>query len=136
SDNFFAKYMFRSILPLAHALVATISGRRLSVLIFHRVLPKDDPLFPEEMHAYRFDRLLAFLKRNWNVVPLGDAIQRLNARKLPSASLSITFDDGYADNATVALPILTQHRMSATFFVPTGSLDGARMRNDTVIESV
>lgn len=124
------------LLPLAHRLAANLSGRRLSVLIFHRVLPREDALFPEEMHAARFDRLLSFLKHHWNVMPLGRAIQCLKSAKLPSASLSITFDDGYSDNSTVALPILKRHGMSATFFVATGFLDGGRMWNDTVIESV
>ena len=48
----------------------------------------------------------------------------------------ITFDDGYADNHDVALPILQSHGLPATFFIATGFLDGGRMWNDTVIESV
>ena len=37
----------------------------------------------------------------------------------------ITFDDGFADFATTALPILREHKFSCTVFVPTGKL-GAR----------
>ncbi|HEU5481453.1 MAG TPA: polysaccharide deacetylase family protein, partial [Candidatus Tumulicola sp.] len=48
----------------------------------------------------------------------------------------MTFDDGYADNATVALPILREAGVHATFFVATSYLDGGRMWNDTVIEAV
>ncbi|MBC6963018.1 MAG: polysaccharide deacetylase family protein, partial [Nitrosomonas sp.] len=48
----------------------------------------------------------------------------------------ITFDDGYADNAEIALPILQKHGVTATFFIASGFLDGGRMWNDTVIESV
>lgn len=108
---------------------------RLSVLMFHRVTPVPDTLFPDEMHAERFDRLCASLKRWFNVLPLADAAQRLREGRLPSRSLCITFDDGYADNCEVALPILQRHGLTAAFFITTGFLDGGRMWNDSLIET-
>jgi len=55
---------------------------------------------------------------------------------LPPRAACVTFDDGYADNAEVALPILQKLGIPATFFIATGFLDGGRMWNDTVIELV
>jgi peptidoglycan/xylan/chitin deacetylase (PgdA/CDA1 family) len=112
------------------------SRGRLSILIFHRVLPKVDPLFPQEMHAQRFDALCACLASWFNVLPLDQAVRRLKAGSLPQRALAITFDDGYADNFEVATPILKRHGLCATFFIATGFLDGGRMWNDSVIESV
>lgn len=109
---------------------------RLSILIFHRVLPFLDPLFPSEITQDRFDTLISFIANNFNVFTLGEAIERLNHNSLPEASLVITFDDGYADNAEVAYPILYKYGVSATFFVSSGFLDGGRMWNDTVIECI
>lgn len=109
---------------------------RLSVLIFHRVLPAQDPLFPDEMHAARFDELCGWLSAWFNVLPLDQAVQRLQAGTLPARAACITFDDGYADNHHVAMPILQRHSLNATFFIATGFLDGGRMWNDTVIETV
>ncbi len=109
---------------------------RLSVLIFHRVLAAPDTLFPDEMDARRFDELCGWLKRWLNVLPLDEAVQRLQAGTLPARAACLTFDDGYADNHDVALPILQRHGLPATFFIATGFLDGGRMWNDTVIESV
>jgi len=109
---------------------------RLSVLLFHRVRPQRDELFPGEPDARAFETLLGNLKRWCNILPLPAAIQRLRSGALPARSLCITFDDGYADNCTVALPLLTQAGVRATFFVATGYLGGGRMWNDTVIEAV
>jgi peptidoglycan/xylan/chitin deacetylase (PgdA/CDA1 family) len=55
---------------------------------------------------------------------------------LPSAAAAITFDDGYADNLHVAVPILVRMGMPATFFIATGFTDGGRMWNDTIVETV
>ena len=109
---------------------------RLSVLIFHRVLAEPDPLFPDDVHARRFDEVCGWLKSWFNVLPLDEAVARLKTGSLPARAACISFDDGYADNHHVALPILQRHGLGATFFIATGFLDGGRMWNDTLIESI
>ncbi len=109
---------------------------RLSILIFHRVLPQADPLFPEEVTRVQFDRICGWLRAWCHVLPLGEAVDRLRARTLPARAAVITFDDGYADNHAEALPVLRRHGLTATFFVATGFLDGGRMWNDTLIEAI
>lgn len=91
---------------------------------------------PGEPSRQMFAELISALKRQFTILPLTEALARLDAKDLPPASLSITFDDGYADNATVAAPVLSDFGVSATFFVATGFLDGGRMWNDSVIETV
>ncbi|UQV44064.1 polysaccharide deacetylase family protein [Janthinobacterium lividum] len=108
----------------------------LSILIYHRVLARPDPLFPGEVDAALFERQLRLLKRFYTPLPLGDAVQRLQDGCLPPRAACITFDDGYADNAQVALPLLQRHGLHATFFIATGYLDGGQMWNDTVIDAV
>lgn len=111
-------------------------GARLSILIFHRVLAEPDPMFPSEMHARRFDALCGWLSRWARVLPLQQAVQQLRAGTLPARALAITFDDGYADNAAIALPLLQRHGLCATFFVATSFLNGGRMWNDDVVETL
>jgi peptidoglycan/xylan/chitin deacetylase (PgdA/CDA1 family) len=122
--------------PLVTMLSPAGRRARLSTLIFHRVLREADPLFPDETDAHRFDAICGWIARWFNVLPLDEAVARLRAGSLPARALAITFDDGYADNHDIALPILARHRLPATFFIATGFLDGGRMWNDTVIESV
>ena len=119
---------------LPAAALALRTGPQLSTLIFHRILPETDPLFPNEVTAQRFDRMMAAVARSFRVMPLVQACQLLEQGRLPARALSITFDDGYADNEEIALPILKRHGLPATFFIATGFLDGGRMFNDTVIE--
>jgi peptidoglycan/xylan/chitin deacetylase (PgdA/CDA1 family) len=113
-------------------------GRRakLTTLIFHRVHARPDPLFPNEMDVAAFRERLRWIGAWFNVLPLEDAVAALAHGTLPERALSITFDDGYADNVEVALPILRQCGLPATFFIATGFLDGGRMWNDTVIEAL
>jgi len=86
--------------------------------------------------AAQFELIIGWLKQWFNVLPLDEAVARLNAHSLPPRAAAITFDDGYADNYAVAMPILQRHGLSATFFVATGYLDGGRMWNDTLVEAV
>ena len=111
-------------------------GARLSILIFHRVLRKPDPLRPWEPDAKLFEARMRWLASAFHVLPLLEASRRLSARSLPPNAACITFDDGYADNLTIAAPILANVRIPATFFIASGYLDGGRMWNDTVIESI
>lgn len=126
--------------PLLRALLGMLSPAgaraRLSILIFHRVLPERDPLQPDEPDQHRFDEVCGWIRRWFNVLPLDQASRRLREGSLPARSLCITFDDGYADNQGVALPVLQKHGLPATFFVASGYLDGGRMWNDTLIEAV
>lgn len=116
---------------------ASPAGRaaRLSILIYHRVHRTPDPLFPGEVDAVAFDLQCRWLKAWFQVLPLERAATLLACGELPARAAAITFDDGYADNHDVALPILQRHGLPATFFVATGFLDGGRMWNDTVIET-
>lgn len=118
------------------ALSPTGVSAKLNIFIFHRVLPTVDPLFPGEVDANRFEALLAWVKAWFNVLPLDLAVRQLAGGNLPARAAAITFDDGYADNLTVAMPLLHRAGMSATFFIATGFLDGGRMWNDTLIEAV
>lgn len=108
----------------------------LTILIFHRVLPQADALRPGEVVATTFDLQMRYVARFLSALPLREAVDRLRRGALPLRACCITFDDGYADNLTVGLPILERYGLPATVFVATGYLDGGRMFNDSVIDAV
>ena len=109
---------------------------RLVILMYHRVLAQPDIYHSGDVDAAVFDWQMAILQRYFNVLPLTEAAERLRTRSLPPRAIAITFDDGYADNVEIALPILQRHELHATFFIATGYLNGGRMWNDTVIEAI
>lgn len=118
--------------PALHLL----SRGRLTILILHRVHERPDPLFPDEPDAARFDDMMGWVKSWFNVLPLDQAARQLASGTLPPRSAAITFDDGYADNYTQALPILRRHGLCATFFIATAYLDGGCMWNDRIINAL
>lgn len=126
-----------SALLRAGARVASACvDRALAVLTFHRVLPRRDPLLPGEPDAADFSSVVDLLATHFNVLALSDAVALLKRGQLPPRAVCITLDDGYANNYTIARPILAARGLPATVFVATGFLDGGRMFNDTVIEAV
>jgi peptidoglycan/xylan/chitin deacetylase (PgdA/CDA1 family) len=122
--------------PLFSLLSPAGARARLTVLIFHRVLPAPDPLWPDEMHAQRFDELLGWVRQWFKVLPLDQAARQLQDGSLPARAAALTFDDGYADNHDIALPLLQKHGLPCSFFIATGFLDGGRMWNDSLTESL
>jgi peptidoglycan/xylan/chitin deacetylase (PgdA/CDA1 family) len=83
------------------------------------VLEHADPLRPDVVDAALFDSQMKWVSRDFNVMPLHKAVDLLKKGKLPTGTLSITFDDGYLDALTVATPILKKYGLTASFYIST-----------------
>src|SRR5262245_15955149 len=116
---------------LASVLSALPGRRALLILTFHRVLPEPDTLL-DDPSAAAFAELVDLFASLFRPLTVHEAVARLRAGELPPRSICITFDDGYANNCEVALPILHSKGVPATFFVSTGFLGGGCMWNDVV----
>ena len=122
-------------------LLAGVAGgrgveRKLLVLSYHRVHAEEDPLFGGAVTAAAFSRQMDLLRRVFTPLTLARAARLLRSAELPPRAVCVTFDDGYEDNYSQALPILRAQGVPATFFVASGFLDGGCMWNDTIIESL
>ena len=101
---------------------------RLLVLTYHRVLSGDE-LTSTWSHpgiiveVGNFERQMQFLTRHY---PPVDAAQPDLWRPAGPARSLITFDDGWRDNFTNALPVLQRKKVSALLFVATDFVDGDR----------
>ena len=114
--------------PLGRLWHATHDG--VVILAYHRVVdigaeadfPWDLDLVSASSRA--FDAQMAELRRHYTPVPLEEVWRRWSrGRRLPRRAVAVTFDDGFADNASCALPILRRHGIPATVFVSSGYVD-------------
>ena len=66
-----------------------------------------------------FEKQLQFFKRNFSVVTMEEVLFVMSGNdRLPDNAVLLTFDDGYIDNFTVALPLLKKYGMQGSFFIP------------------
>lgn len=98
---------------------------KLVVLTFHRVRPTGEqpparPMRNLEVDAADFRRLLLWLRARYQPVALCEWLSAAAAPSRPS--FAITFDDGWADNAAHAWPILRELDIPATIFLATGAV--------------
>ena len=94
------------------------------VVAFHSVTPdrSDGAL---RCSVQDFERYCAFFSQYLKVVPFTRLVEDVAARRPLGGELSITFDDGYADNADLALPVLERWSLPATFFVATSFMESS-----------
>lgn len=102
---------------------------RNPILYFHRVLDDKDPFYPGDITSKEFDKLLSCLSKIFTF----ESIELLREPSSPGKpKIGITFDDGYKDNLTNALPILRKYGAPATVFVATAGIQNGYLWNDLI----
>ena len=98
---------------------------KVPILMYHSISPASvasAQFRPFTVSSARFAEQMAYLSAQ-HYTPI--TVTQLVASRcpggdaLPQKSVVLTFDDGFADFYTAALPILTQHSFAATLFVTT-----------------
>jgi peptidoglycan/xylan/chitin deacetylase (PgdA/CDA1 family) len=88
----------------------------MTILCYHSVDPAwESPLAtrPAEFEAH-----CRWLARHRSVVPLADAVTRLDrSGRLPRGLAAMTFDDGFAGLLEHALPVIRQYELPVTVFL-------------------
>ena len=95
---------------------------RLLILCYHSLSFDEEHLWrrPLFFTAEEFEARLKLLQK-WrlNVLPLGEAVERLKAGTLPARSAALTFDDGSADFALLVWPLLKKYSFPGTVYATT-----------------
>ncbi len=71
-----------------------------------------------------FVEQMRLLRERYRPVSMDEVVDAVEGRReLPAGAVAVTFDDGYRDNYTNALPVLRQYGIPATFYVTAGCID-------------
>jgi peptidoglycan/xylan/chitin deacetylase (PgdA/CDA1 family) len=99
-------------------LLAHFTKNTNLILNYHGVVKKQDVrISKNHLSTHDFEVHLSYLKKKYNVLPLEEIRKTKNKSKI----IGVTFDDGYLNNLTNALPLLEAFEIPATIFVTTQS---------------
>lgn len=91
------------------------STQRPTILMYHGVCNIPNPYNKRHCYLNDFERQIAYLKKNSQVLSLKDFFeQKFHPNK---TNIAITFDDGYLNNYSLALPILEKYQVPASMYI-------------------
>jgi len=111
-------------------LARRFNRRKIVVLMYHEVLSDDEPIdawtvVKETDFALQMD----YLRSHFSVVSLDEAYKKMSHKSIQNNKnlAVVTFDDGYAGNGKVVLPIIESIGIPITIFVSTGAVLNQRI---------
>jgi peptidoglycan/xylan/chitin deacetylase (PgdA/CDA1 family) len=121
-----AKLAALSFLRSAGAFEAVANSKwrrdRLLILCYHGTSLEDEHQWRPALYLapqVLEQRLQSLRATRCSVLPLGEAVQRLQARDLPPRSVAVTFDDGTYDFYRQAYPLLKDYGIPVTVYQTT-----------------
>ena len=102
-------------------------GRRLGglgvILLLHEIHDSVEAELGTGCSATQLAELVEGLRRDgWEIVDLDEAVRRIKHGAAARPFAVLTFDDGYRDSLTRALPVLERLQAPFTVYVPTGAV--------------
>lgn len=100
-------------------ITRTKPPRQVLALMYHRIAGQGWDPWQLNVSPLNFRRQVKSLATHFHICSVGELTGTIPGNK-PIAV--VTFDDGYLDNYTSALPILEEYGVPATFYIPIGRL--------------
>jgi len=113
-------------------LLKFIGEKGLRILFYHGV--RQDNVSAGSILNYdgkhvgikKFDKQIRYLRKNYDIISLSEALSLLQSGKKNYRALVITFDDGYSGVYDLAFPLLKQYGMTASVFLTAGHIGSDR----------
>ena len=104
----------RSLLLRNRKLTKTVP---IFVVFYHRIA--DTHPNPWSMDIGSFKEQILWMKDRFDMISMDEVQRRIKSGVNERPAISITFDDGYAENCEFALPFLIEQQVPVTYFVTT-----------------
>jgi peptidoglycan/xylan/chitin deacetylase (PgdA/CDA1 family) len=102
--------------------VRSLFAGRAAIIMFHEIQREFRSELATGTSISLFEHSLSWLRREgWEFVSLEECLGRVLRNDRSRRYAVLTFDDGYRDNVSVALPILERHNAPFLMYVPTGA---------------
>lgn len=103
-------------------------SREICIIGLHRILSDEQRLRANSLQGIilrerTFAKMLEFIRHNFTVLSLAEFLEG-DAGSASTPPCLLTFDDGWRDNFTTALPWLKKFQMPAIIFAVTGLIEG------------
>src|SRR5690606_32590278 len=126
------KYLFYNVFCPAllflsvDKFLSAMSRNKKLIIMYHGVRNGQLRINGRHITAKQFERQLQYFSRHFTVVTLHEICEmRIRGIVPVRRTIALTFDDGFLNNATVALPLLRKYGMPATFFLCSAAIEDA-----------
>ncbi len=103
------------------------SDNMLLNLMYHGVVKTDSTFFsPRHLIESQFEKQIKYISSEFDIITVAEAFEVIkNNKPLKRKTVTITFDDGYLNNLTTALPILEHYNAQTSFFISTATFNNS-----------
>lgn len=121
----FSKTIARKVLfPLLMYLkidwiIRKSSKGKVLIVMYHGVVESNSNYFSaRHLDLIQFEKQIKYLKENFDIISTEEAFKyKRDGTRTIRPTISVTFDDGFANNLYQALPILEKYKVPATFYI-------------------
>jgi len=126
------KELIKQTIVLTGALRLFSASASAAIVMYHSVIEEPDQHADSLggiIHSQsQFRAQMELLARNYHPIHLDEVVKKLSVGEaLPKRSVVITFDDGYTDNYEVAMPILDNVGIPATFYLTVDCVENRKL---------
>ncbi len=120
-------FLRRFLLIFFSLFARFVPGKRLTVLLYHSI---SNDSWHYAVRVDEFRKQMRYIAAHADVVPIFTVLEYVKGKKLTRNAIAVTFDDGYRDFLTNALPILKEFNIPATVFMSLTEADKKEVGSD------